>query len=79
MFKIGSNVLELVESYTYLGVPFHCKDDFTSNANILAKSAGKALGSIIAKIKCHKDFGYKTFENLYEACVVPIMNYCSSV
>ncbi|XP_060563130.1 uncharacterized protein LOC132722622 [Ruditapes philippinarum] len=78
-FRIGENVLELVDSYKYLGVTFHCKGDFSSNADILAKSAGRALGKTIAKVRDLKHFGFNTFEKLFDSCVVPIMNYCSSV
>ncbi|XP_053381944.1 uncharacterized protein LOC128549356 [Mercenaria mercenaria] len=76
-FKIGDNVLELVDSYKYLCVMFHCKGDFTQNDDILSKSAGRALGKVIPRSL--KEFGCKTFEKLYDSCVVPIMDYCSSV
>ncbi|XP_060556015.1 uncharacterized protein LOC132716677 [Ruditapes philippinarum] len=51
-FKVGGNVLELVDSYKYLGVTFRSNHDFTMNAELLAKSAGQALGKIIEK--CEK-------------------------
>ena len=48
--KIGSNSLETVDRYKYIGVIFQEKLDFTHDADALAKGAGRALGSIIAKL-----------------------------
>ena len=78
-FKIGDNVLELVPHYKYLGVTFHFSCDFTMNAEILSKSAGRALGQIISKMQLLKDFGIKTYEKLYNACVIPILEYGAGV
>jgi hypothetical protein len=78
-FRIGQNIIELVDSYKYLGVTFSYKGDFSLNAEILAKSAGRALGKVISKIRSIKEFGSRTFEKLYESCIVPIMDYCSGV
>ena len=72
IFKIGENIIETVESYKYLGVIFHEKKDFKSTANALASGAGRALGGIISKIHNLKEFGFSTYEKLYNTCVVPI-------
>jgi hypothetical protein len=40
-FTVGRNVCEIVEQYTYLGVTFNCKGNFTPNANTLGKAAWK--------------------------------------
>ena len=78
MFKVGDNVLEVTEKYKYLGVVFSEKGDFNLNATNLAKGGGRALGSIITKLRNLKEFGIKTFEKLYNSCVVPILDYQSS-
>ena len=78
-FKVGNNVLETVESYKYLSVIFNEKNNFTLNCEALSKGAGRALGSIISKIHNFKEFGFRSFEKLYNSCVVPILDYCSSV
>ena len=39
-FKIGQNVIELVETYKYLGVIFQEKSDFTQTADALATGGG---------------------------------------
>ena len=79
MFKVGDNVLELTEKYKYLGVIFSEKSDFNLNATNLAKCGGRALGSIITKLRNVKEFGINTYEKLYNSCVVPILDYQSSV
>ncbi len=48
-FRIGNNVLEIVEQYKYLGVIFNDKLNYSSHCEAIAKGAGRALGSIISK------------------------------
>ena len=58
---------------------FSEKGDFNLNLTNLAKGGGRALGSIITKLRNLKEFGIKTFEKLHNSCVVPILDYQSSV
>ena len=44
---------------------------------LLADSAGRALGSVVNKLKICKDLGYSTYSQLYDACVSPIVNYAA--
>ena len=46
---------------------------YDENETILSQSAGRVLGSIVAKFKTHKFMGYNTFTQLYETC--PVMVY----
>ena len=78
-FKIGNSNFESVDRYTYLGVAFYEKAYYTSNSELLGKAVSRALGSIINKIHGLKDCGFKTYEKLYNSCVVPVLDYCSSV
>ena len=78
-FKIGNSNLESIDIYNYLGVTFYEKTVYTFNSELLEKTTGGALGSIINKIHGLKDCGFKTYDNLYNACVVPVLDYCSSV
>jgi len=78
-FKVGNMPLELVECYKYLGVFMHDKRNFTTNSEALAKGAGRALGSIISKVHHLKHFGFNSYTKLYNSCVIPIMDYCSSI
>ena len=47
-FKERNNFLELTEKYKNLGTIFTEKNDFTSNAENLARGGGRALGCIIS-------------------------------
>ena len=78
-FKIGGNILETVEKCKYLGVIFQEKNNFSLNCEALAKCGGRVLGSFISKIHNLKDFGFSSYEKLYNLCVVSILDYCSSV
>lgn len=78
-FTIGSNALETVDHYKYLGVTFHYNSCFNSNAELLAKSGGRALGQIIAKIHNNKYFGFTSYEKLFSSCVAPILDYGAGV
>ena len=62
-----------------MGVIFTEKGNFNLNATHLAISGGRALGSIISKVQNLKEFGIKFYEKLYSSCVVPILDYQSSV
>ena len=72
---VGSNILELTEKYKYHGVILTEKNNFTLNAENLARGGGRALGSIITKLRSLKDFGIK----LFIVCVVPILDFHSSI
>ena len=43
------------------------------------EAGGRALGGVISKIHHLKDFGIKTFEKLFTSCVVPVLDYSSSI
>lgn len=64
VFKVGSNVLENVQMYKYLGVVFNSNLNFTCNTDNLGKRAGRALRIIISKVHSLKTLGIKTFEKL---------------
>ncbi len=52
---------------------------FDVGTGALADSAGRALGSVINKLKVCKELGYSTYTQLYQACVSPILNYAAGV
>ncbi len=76
VFKIGSLSLDYCDSYKYLGVFFDEHMNFNKATDILADSAGRALGSIISKYKWLQDMGYTTYTKLFESSVKPILCYC---
>ncbi len=77
--KIGDNVLEYVTEYKYLGVLLHEHMSYEYTANMLASSAGRALGSIINKFKSIKNMNIGTYEKLFNTCVQTVMHYSSCV
>ena len=62
-FKIGNNTLDITDIYKYLGVIFTEKNDFTLNAENLARGGGRALESVISKLHTLKEFGIKPIRN----------------
>ena len=53
--------------------------NFNSCASHLADSASRALGAAISKLRQFRNAGFKTFDKLYKAMVVPVMDYGSEV
>ena len=43
----------------------------------LARSGSRALGQLISKTKANYDLDYKSFTKLFNACVVPVLDYGS--
>lgn len=78
-FYFDSVLLEYVSSYKYLGFFLGEFMTFETGSGCLADSAGRALGSVINKIKVCNDMGYFTYTQLYNACVSPILNYAAGV
>ena len=75
LFKVKGYVLEYTDTYKYLGIFIM---HFSYTADTLAKAGSRALGSVIQKIHSKKDIGFKTYKKLYESCVIPVIDYCSS-
>ena len=69
-FNFGTTALTTVSTYKYLGVLLDEE---------LCHSAGRALGTIIGKIKTLRNVGYNTYTTLYNACVRPILEYSSAI
>ena len=79
VFTLGGSIIETVSQYKYLGVILDEHLTFKECARTLADAGGRALSKIIGKFKNFKDFNYRTYTKLYNACVWPIMDYCSSI
>ncbi len=79
VFKVDEACLETVSQYKYLGVILDEHMDFAKTAELLANSAGRALGSVINKVKLNKDLGFNTYTTLIDSCVMPIILYASGV
>ncbi len=76
-FNVNHEGIDIVDSYKYLGIVLEEHLDFSKTAELLACAAGRALGTIINKVKSIKDVGYNTFSTMVESCVVPILTYGS--
>ena len=63
VFKVGNNILKLTEKYKYLGVIFTEKGDFNLNAENLTTGGGRALGSIISKLKTSRNLESRLMKN----------------
>ena len=78
-FAYGDCTLEKVTSYKYLGIIMDDNLKFDICTKTLADSGGRALGAIISKFKSLKNVGFKTFENMYNSGVKPVLEYGSGV
>ena len=74
-FTLGNQKLETVKQYKYLGVILTEHMDFVETANSQASAGARALGQIVGKTRSNQDLGYKSFSQLYHACVAPVMDY----
>lgn len=80
VFSIDNKVIDYAETYKYLGIILSENiDNFSVTSSTLAQAGGRALGAVINKVHNFKDVGYKTYEKLYNSCVTPVLDYCSSV
>ena len=53
--------------------------DFNTCASHLADSASTALGVVISKFRSFRNIGFSTFSKLFDAMVVPVMDYGSAI
>ncbi len=79
LFSVNNLPLECVNDYKYLGIIMDEHMEFDKTAEMLASSAGRALGAIINKVRVNKDLGFKSYTTLIDNCVSPILQYGSSV
>ena len=77
VFTLGGSIIETVSRY--LGVILDEHLTFKECARTSAEAGGRALSKINGKFKNFKNFNYRTYTKLYNACVWPIMDYCSSI
>ena len=74
-FTLGKSKLENVKQYRYLGVTIDERLNPETTVGVLAKASSRALGSLIGKTRSNFDLGYKSYKNLYDLTVLPVMNY----
>ena len=78
-FMLGSSNLEYVKNYKYLGMYFDEHLDFIDGVDILSQSAGRALSSIMSKLKTARGLSFNTYTKLFDSCVYPILNYFAGI
>ena len=73
VFKFGDEVIEVTESYKYLGTTFNFNGKFVQNLKSLAAVANKAMFALLQKGRNKLDID--TMLHLFDAMVVPILLY----
>ena len=73
--SIGKNNIGYVNKYKYLGIMLGCHLEIDVITEFLAGSGSRALSQLIHKTHSNYDLGHKSFTSLYNACVVPILDY----
>ena len=71
--------LETVNSYCYLGLELDEHMNFKPGTETIRMAASRALGCAISKSKDNFDLSHSVFSKIFEACVVPILDYASGV
>lgn len=78
-FRYGTNEMSIVTQYKYLGLLLTEFLDYNVMAKMVAQSASRALGLLIAKCKAFGGFHYTTFTKLYDTLVNSIIDYGSAI
>ena len=79
IFKCGNSILNIVDSYTYLGVLLTEHLDFELTAKFVAQSVSRALGLLIAKYRLDSGLPYNFYTRLYKSVVCPVIEYGASI
>ena len=78
-FRFGTEMLDKVDKYEYLGIVMDEFLVFNTTASVLAESGGRALGAIYSKYKHNRGLGFKTYTRMFNAGIIPILDYCSGI
>ena len=78
-FDFWDHRLEYVENYKYLGFVLDEHMNYQQGIHVLAESASRALGGIIAKTKQLGNLGYAAYSKLFHTCVCPVMDYMAGI
>ena len=78
-FKCGADEIATVDRYSYLGITLTEFLDYDITAKIIAQSASRALGLLIAKYKNMGGMPFDVFTKLFDALVWPIISYGAAI
>ena len=79
LFVCGDKTVQLTDKYKYLGLIFTEHLNYDVMAKTVSDAANRALGLLIAKFKMYGGMPFDVFTKLYEALVLSIVNYGSSI
>ena len=75
LFTCGTDQLNIVEQYVYLGLTLTEFLDYNVTAKLVSQSAGRALGLLIAKFKSLGGMPFDVYSKLYDSLVWPVIAY----
>ena len=79
VFSCSSSSPEIVDRYVYLGLVIHEHLDWNVTAKVVAQSANRALGLLIAKSKFLGGMPYSVFSKLFDSVVWSVIAYGAAV
>ena len=79
IFNCGDKTLSLVLQYKYLGLILTEHLDYNVTTRMVAQSANRALGVLIAKSKALGGLPFDVFTRLYDAMVCPVIEYGAAI
>ena len=78
-FHCGDEAISVVNQYTYLGIVLDEFLYYSVTAKVIAQSASRALGFLIAKAKCLGGLPFQVFTKLYDSVVWQVIAYGAAV
>ena len=77
-FLYGDEALSFVEQHKYLGLVLNEHSDINVAVKMVAQSASRALGLLIAKYKSMGGMKYRVYSKLYDSMVWSVIAYGGS-
>ena len=78
-FHCGSESIEVVSQYKYLGLILTEFVDYNVTTKIVSQSAGRALGLLISKDKAFGGMPFECYSKCYDALVQSVINYIAAI
>ena len=73
-FKLGLDYIVKTDKYRYLGRTINEFLDSSLTGNTMAEGALRALGKLLSKYYANKGLDIKTYQKLFDCCIIPIMD-----